>query len=91
MKKSAIAIFAAALLMLSVVSMFYTTGIVIASPGDDYATIMGVLASDYFSLYPYETQSLDYSIQATKPLEHTINGWTHVTPSLTKVSIRCCG
>jgi len=62
MKKSAIAIFAAALLMLSVVSMFYTTGIVIASPGDDYATIMGVLASDYFSLYPYEAQSLDFGI-----------------------------
>jgi len=62
MKKSAIAIFAAALLMLSVVSMFYTTGIVIASPGDDYATTMGVLDSDYFSLYPYEASSIDFGI-----------------------------
>jgi hypothetical protein len=61
MKKSAIAIFAATILLLSTVTMLYAPG-VIASPGPDNATIQGVLSSDYYTLYPYETTSIDIGI-----------------------------
>ena len=48
--------------MLSVASTLFTTGVVIASPGVDGETITGVLTSDYYALYPYETTSMDFGI-----------------------------
>jgi hypothetical protein len=61
MKKSAIAIFAATILMLSTVTMLFAPAVV-ASPGPDAETIQGVLTSDYYTLYPYETKSIDFGI-----------------------------
>jgi hypothetical protein len=61
MKKSAIALFATTILMLSMVSMLLAPAIAVES-ADDYATIMGVLSSDYYSLYPYEETSVDFGI-----------------------------
>jgi hypothetical protein len=61
MKKSAIAIFTTTILMLSMVSMLLAPAIAVES-ADDYATIMGVLTSDYFSLYPYSETSVDFGI-----------------------------
>jgi hypothetical protein len=61
MKKSAIAIFAATILMLSTVTMLFAPAVAVES-ADDYATIMGVLTSDYYPLYPYDTTSVDFGI-----------------------------
>ena len=61
MKKSAIAIFAAIILMLSTVTMLFAPAVAVES-ADDYATTMGVLSSDYYTLYPYETKSVDFGI-----------------------------
>ena len=58
MKKSAIAIFAATILMLSTVTMLFAPAVAVES-ADDYATNMGVLTSDYYTLYPYETKSIE--------------------------------
>jgi hypothetical protein len=61
MKKSAIAIFAATILVLSTVTMLFAPAVAVDS-ADDYATIMGVLTSDYYPLYPYDTTSVDFGI-----------------------------
>jgi hypothetical protein len=58
MKKSIAALFITTLLMVSTITMLAIP--VTASPGPDYETVKGVLSSDNFVLYPYETTSMDF-------------------------------
>jgi len=60
MKKSVIAILTATVIILSFLGpAFYVATVQAADPAAWYKTVNGVLASDYYSLYPYENKSLD--------------------------------
>jgi len=63
MKKSVIAILTAAIITLSFLGpMLFISTVQAQDPADWYKTINGVLSSDYYSLYPYATESLDIGI-----------------------------
>lgn len=47
--------------MLSTVTMLFAPAVAV-EPDEDYATIMGVLTSDYYTLYPFEATSVDFGI-----------------------------
>lgn len=59
MKKSVIAILTATIITLSLLGpMLYTPIVQAADPTAWYMTVPGVLDSDYYTLYPYESKSL---------------------------------
>jgi len=62
MKKSIIAILTAASILLSLLGTMLYTPTVEADEADWYTTVNGVLTSDYYTLYPYASDSLDFGL-----------------------------
>ena len=62
MKKSVIAILTAAAILLSSLGPMLYTPTVRADEADWYTTVNGVLSSDYYTLYPYASDSLDFGL-----------------------------
>jgi len=63
MKKSLVAILAAAVFLLSSLGpAFYIQTVQATDPSDWYTIVNGVLTSDYYSLYPYNTLSIDFGL-----------------------------
>lgn len=63
MKKSAISILTTIVILLSLLGpMLYNPIVQAADPEDWYITENGVLTSDYYTLYPYEEQSIDIGL-----------------------------
>lgn len=63
MKKSLVAILAAAVFLLSSLGpAFYMQTVQATDPSDWYTIVNGVLTSDYYSLYPYNALSIDFGL-----------------------------
>ncbi|MHA2064950.1 MAG: hypothetical protein ACXABY_11295 [Candidatus Thorarchaeota archaeon] len=76
MKKSIIAMFLAALLMVSTITMLAIP--VAAAISDDYVTVKGVLSSDNYVLYPFETTSLDFGFSKYGEMIDGTGDWPDV-------------